>query len=901
MAASVCRAFFAVPFVFFVALVATPLFADAPTDEQVAGAVAKFQAAVKQLSTEDAKALARGRLEAARNALQEIHVFEMTSDQILLAGRSGMLSAMGWNGWTFTPQQQAHIQDLVNAGWKENCWPYGGGAPAQIRLYELSRAETAEGAKACIASMYFLPPVPPNAPEAQSRVTEAAVVSWLRRTCEHAGLAAALNSGSVADLGILFDPKFTEPRLVARCTKAIERLERVLTAALPPQALARFDRIIAALERAPDGNWQTWQRMRLKSQRLVTAALDHVADNDAAKPELSTFRNQLTDLAKRIAALDEKAGDDGPEGANAAVDRLRFPPVALDKDAVAAQRVDLRARAREMLLRALSHPQIGAKLRGGDGTLFDALAQYDAPVVDELFPAVLKLAPSIPDDGPLSLALSAGPVLDLLARHPEADEAARTKLRERLVSLLGAAKQKLAANDPARERLDRLEQSAGSPFARGTLIGKPCPMIVFNYSTWGEGPWLGFSQRPVNIEDMRGRVTVLYFWEPASSASIEGLSWLRDLEKRYAGCPVSVLAVVERRRISAAARTDGDGGDVSRELEWLEHRLKDKSTPRSVVASYEPVFDSFGVGAAPKLAILDPRGVVRFAGLSLESESAAESATAAKIDSLLREFELTLPGTPESKTADIDQRIDHVNRQRPRMLEELMRGPRGDKAARRKQLTLDLLGDRLVHEQEIDIDRLTVSQLMRLRPVFTDRSSGFTRMKESLRRMAAKDGLDGMEAACGLLTMLTGPISLGQRGGNPMPDEAKFVTQVLHDPRLADALRRGRGSGVFTFVGRTHPQTISACLPDLLALADVIPDDTSIEHVTQFRQLFEALKRAEPSHEKLEPLRNKLLAIARARQADLAAGKAAPPHDVPPLFFKAQIGSAIEYLEAAGK
>lgn len=866
--------------------------ADPPTDVQIAAAVAEYQSAAKSLQPADAA----GRLKAAQSALKGMHVLEMSADQISSVSRTGMLNVMGYNGWAVSPQQQEHFRALTNSGWIDACWPYGGPSLGLARLYELAQLPTVEGAKACVAAVYFIPPALPGVPEQQSRVTDAATVSWIRRTCEHVAMTQALNAGVCADLPILLDARFTDSKLLARCTRSIESLERVLTPELPPIPLARFDRVLDALAQAPDARWLVRERIRWKVKQLLPKATARIPAGDMSTPgEIAGMNKRLAEIEQRIAQLDAQVKEDTAAGAAAALARLRYPPVAMDA-ADASQVATTRRAASEVLARALTHPRLADALRAGDGTLFESFGQFDPAVVDAALPAILKLAPVIPESAPASLALATRPLVELLARHQETDAATREALRQKVIKLIGTTIAALPAAEAAtKAQLDIMQKQVGSTWAQGQLVGKPTPSLSARLNSHGDDVWPGFERPPSSLSDFEGRVLVLYFWEIGRSQSVEGLNWIRQLEDRYAGCPMTLLAVADHLGAPGSAEQN-----LQKQLEAVDAYLAERRITTTVVLVSENASERFGTFETPGMAIVDPKGIVRYAALIPDFKPIAESDTSKTIDALLREFKLTLPGTPEAAAADLDQRVDAVVKNTPRKLADFVRQNRGNaKSPRARQIMLNMLPDQMMRRYQINPSQLSIAHLIRLRPIIHDNGPSFGIFRSEFMRVADRDDVDGAEAGCAGLTTLTPPDSIGpvEKPQSPTSFESNFVLKVLHHKHLAEAFREGRAEGFFTFVSRTHPQTIKEVLEELLKVAETIPNDTAAVLVPRFGDLVEGLKRHSAPPERVEAVRKRLLSVAQARQTDVRAGKVVAPRGSSDQFFAAQVDAGVKRLE----
>lgn len=152
----------------------------------------------------------------------------------------------------------------------------------------------------------------------------------------------------------------------------------------------------------------------------------------------------------------------------------------------------------------------------------------------------------------------------------------------------------------------------------GRLVGQPAPLVDI---TWAQA---GLAAPDTSA--LKGRVSVLVTWyrfEPAAAYS--GTSLIKELQTRYAGKPVDVVAVTSflDGPLFASGRQIDPGGTRDQQLQSIKavagvHGL---AGPLAVVD--EKRFGAaFGARGYNKVVVIDALGVVRAAGLE-GSEPAA--------------------------------------------------------------------------------------------------------------------------------------------------------------------------------------------------------------------------------------------------------------------------------------
>ena len=132
------------------------------------------------------------------------------------------------------------------------------------------------------------------------------------------------------------------------------------------------------------------------------------------------------------------------------------------------------------------------------------------------------------------------------------------------------------------------------------LIGEEAPEI--SIKTW-------INSEPLTLVDLRGRVVLLEFWATWCKPCYEMFPKLKRLHDDYASRGLAVIALT---RHYFAQRDTADS--EAEELELIRKVVKDNSLEFPVgVAADERVQSLYGATGVPTLALIDRRGVVRYA------------------------------------------------------------------------------------------------------------------------------------------------------------------------------------------------------------------------------------------------------------------------------------------------
>jgi thiol-disulfide isomerase/thioredoxin len=183
--------------------------------------------------------------------------------------------------------------------------------------------------------------------------------------------------------------------------------------------------------------------------------------------------------------------------------------------------------------------------------------------------------------------------------------------------------------------LAALEEQARAGAAQSAVVGRPAPELHFEWSSPA-----GFT----TLSALKGKVVVLDFWATWCGPCLSSFPQVRELTAHYAGAPVVVLGVtsIQGRVSNLESATIDTRGNPQKERDLMAAFIKAKDMTWPVVFSREEVFNpDFGVRGIPHMAIIAPDGTVRHNAMHPATPHAQKTA---KIDAILREFGLPVPG-----------------------------------------------------------------------------------------------------------------------------------------------------------------------------------------------------------------------------------------------------------------
>jgi thiol-disulfide isomerase/thioredoxin len=327
-------------------------------------------------------------------------------------------------------------------------------------------------------------------------------------------------------------------------------------------------------------------------------------------------------------ALKKQAEKPDVDGARAALLQLK-----------SQSRIAKSAEKLPKLQAALSHPAIAQAVEKGYGSeIFVTAMELDDNDLQTVTVQLVALKDSIrPDASPKFFTNGAAFLIRVV--EPENPEPAKAlaPLRESLSAAL-ATKLKGDVAEKDKPRLEEAEARLNGAFARGELIGHPAPNIDFSWFRDPAKP----DVKVASLADLKGKVVVLDFWATWCGPCIASFPNVKALHNYYRGYDVAVIGVtsIQGSHSGPGGRVDTKG-DPDKEMSLMPEFMDQKTMTWPVAFSKQNVFNpDYGVMGIPNMVMIDPKGIVRYAGMHPGSKLDEKTAL---IDKLLSEAKLTIP------------------------------------------------------------------------------------------------------------------------------------------------------------------------------------------------------------------------------------------------------------------
>lgn len=196
-----------------------------------------------------------------------------------------------------------------------------------------------------------------------------------------------------------------------------------------------------------------------------------------------------------------------------------------------------------------------------------------------------------------------------------------------------AAEQVVASMSPEAKAKAAAEEAAAEAKV-AALVGQAAPEITFTWSTKSDLK---------HLSDLKGQVVVLDFWATWCGPCIRSFPKVREEVAHFKDSPVKFLGVTSLQgRVHGIEPKPIDTKDnPQKEYDLMPEFMKKKEMTWDVAFSEQNVFNpDYGIRGIPYVAIIDPNGVVRHAGLNpLDPAADIEG----KVTTLLQEFKLPVP------------------------------------------------------------------------------------------------------------------------------------------------------------------------------------------------------------------------------------------------------------------
>jgi thiol-disulfide isomerase/thioredoxin len=290
-----------------------------------------------------------------------------------------------------------------------------------------------------------------------------------------------------------------------------------------------------------------------------------------------------------LARLDAYRDDRGIEGAGAAVMRMELlgNRFVWFEDGVRQQYAPRPRLQAELLTRVLDHPALRQAVAAGDLAAVRVLSAISGLNNESLWQTyragILSLRELYAPDAHAMLFEDAEDYLGVVKVLAVDEPGLREEIREAIV----------AAGRKRHDVAEAVAQLDGAA-ARGELLGRPAPALDFIWS---------YPQKITSLDDLRGKVVVLDFWNTTCAPCIASFPNVRQLQEHYRGKPVEIVGVTSVLR---------DPSEIERIPEFIAERDVTWTVAFSRQSVYNP---DYGVRGIPHVVILDAKGIVRHRGL----------------------------------------------------------------------------------------------------------------------------------------------------------------------------------------------------------------------------------------------------------------------------------------------
>ncbi|HLP25396.1 MAG TPA: TlpA disulfide reductase family protein [Acidobacteriota bacterium] len=272
--------------------------------------------------------------------------------------------------------------------------------------------------------------------------------------------------------------------------------------------------------------------------------------------------------------------------------------------------------------------QVTGKLQTGARTpdaLKDELAAFDA---------LLAKYPAKDNDSAQILYLKAMLYAQVFGDEETAKSLLATIAKDFPGTPTAASAERMIASMSPEAKAKAAAEAAAAEAKVAALVGQPAPEINFTWSTKTDLK---------HLSDLKGRIVVLDFWATWCGPCIRSFPKVREEVAHFKDSPVTFLGVTSLQgRVHGIEPKPIDTKDnPQKEYDLMPEFMKKKEMTWDVAFSEQNVFNpDYGIQGIPYVAIIDPKGIVRHAGLNPLNPAADIEA---KVTALLQEFKLPVP------------------------------------------------------------------------------------------------------------------------------------------------------------------------------------------------------------------------------------------------------------------